>query len=405
MIEILDALDKLRAVSSRNEKKRILQESKSDLFANIFKWAYDPFITFGVHKIDISNITYKEEVNDNLWIMNLCQLLQKLQKRELTGNAAKDAVKELLSKSTKRHADLIMNILKKDLRIGAGIRVINSVYANLLPEDFCMAANKYDPKRVDFPVYADTKLDGVRCIAVIEDRITLYSRNGKEFKNYTTIEEELKIIGFPHGTRLDGEITMGHFQNLMRTLSRKDEGVELAKDAIYNIFDVQDSQREFAERMKQLENQEYAILRKKLEHLKVVNGKRIEAEEYLHTYYNEMLEAGHEGIMIKAYEGKYEYKRGWAWQKMKPELSEDLRILDVKEGTGKYVGQLGYVVCDLKNGNVVHVGSGFKDDERVKLWADKNQLLGRMIEIKYQEKTRDGSLRFPIFKCFRPDKE
>ena len=62
-------------------------------------------------------------------------------------------------------------------------------------------------------------------------------------------------------------------------------------------------------------------------------------------------------------------------------------------------------MCRLKNGGEVHVGSGFTDIEREELWNRQSELTGRMIEVKYQEKTQDGSLRFPVFMRFRPDKE
>jgi len=76
----------------------------------------------------------------------------------------------------------------------------------------------------------------------------------------------------------------------------------------------------------------------------------------------------------------------------------------VIEGTGKYVGQLGAVECLLQNKQIVRVGSGFKDDERTKLWERASELPGQYIEVKYQEKTKDGSLRFPVFLRFRKDK-
>jgi len=404
MNEILDALDSLRAVSGTNAKKKILQDTKSELFAEIFKLAYDPFITFGVHKIDISDVEYADAVADN-WIDRAFELLQLLKTRHLTGNAAKNAVKDVMHESTLRHAELIMNILNKDLRIGAGIRVINSVYENLLPEDFCMAAMKYDPKRITFPVYADTKLDGVRCIAVIDDTITLFSRNGKEFKNYGTISKELELLDLPKGTRLDGEITMGHFQDLMRTVSRKDDGIELAKDAVYNVFDVQHMDETLDARQAFLAILLLDISKKNLSHIKIVLGNTINNEEGLIEYYSQTLAEGFEGIMIKPYSGKYEMKRSYAWQKMKPEITEDLYVIGVEEGTGKYVGQLGKLVCRLENGGEVRVGSGFTDKEREELALEGENVIGRMIEVKCQEKTRDGSLRFPVFMRFRPDKE
>jgi DNA ligase-1 len=73
------------------------------------------------------------------------------------------------------------------------------------------------------------------------------------------------------------------------------------------------------------------------------------------------------------------------------------------EGTGKHSGKLGSFVVDYK-GVEVRVGSGLTDDLREQIWSDKATHIGRTIEVRYQEETPDGSLRFPTFVCFRNDK-
>lgn len=403
-MNIPQTLKALAATGSSNEKKRILKETKSDLLGKVFNAAYNHFITYGVHKLDISDVKYVQQLDTTEWFAKYFVLLAQLSSRLVTGNAAREAILDLMCESTEEYGELLMNTLRKDLRIGAGTRVINSVYSGLLPEDFCMSAMKYTPKRVSFPVYVDTKLDGIRCITVKEgDELKLYSRNMKEFKNYPTISEELKKLNL--NVRFDGEITMGHFQNLMRTLSRKEDGIELAKDAVYNIFDVMDTTKTFRERLIILDDIKKRIEQLELKQLKIVTHRYADDEKELKDFYAAQLAEGQEGIMIKDLDAMYEFKRSYAWQKMKPELSEDIVIVRVIEGTGKYVGQLGAVECILPNTRIVRVGSGFKDEEREELWKRASELLGNYIEVKYQEKTEDGSLRFPIFIRFRPDKD
>ena len=403
MNHITSTLNRLRETNSTNEKKKILEETKSELFERIFIQAYDSFINFGVTKIDTSDIVYDVKEPEG-WFDDMFELLGKLASREITGNRARDCVKQLMSRTTEEDAELVLLILRKDLRTGTGVRLINKVYVDLLPEAFCMGANKYDANRVTFPVYADTKLDGARCIAMIEHDIELKSRNGKPFKNYKTIEKELQQLDLPHGLRLDGEITLGHFQDLMRTLGKKTDGIELSKDAIYNIFDIQMTTKTFEERLKALDGIQHKIDELGLTHVKVIKGEYLENEEELLRYYGKQLDAGQEGAMVKTLNGMYEYKRTYAWQKMKPEHTEDLEIVGIDEGKGKYVGQLGAFICQLDNGDTVNVGSGLKDEERIELWPRRDELIGKLIEVKFQEKTKDGSMRFPIFMRFREDK-
>ncbi|MCP6727353.1 MAG: hypothetical protein KJI69_05090 [Patescibacteria group bacterium] len=400
---IPEILNRIADIGSTNEKKRIVEETKSGYLKFIFKQAYDPFINYGTVKIDTSDVEYEQDVKiDRDWFEDLRDLLNKLENRELTGNAAKEEVKNFISHYPEAWGRVVLNILKKDLRIGAGKRLINKVYPKLFPEDICMSAMKYDTKRASFPVYADIKLDGIRCIADMSKK-KLVSRNGKEFKNYPFILGELEQLT-NEVTKIDGEIVMGHFQDLMRTLSRKDDGIELAKDAVYNIFDVIIDDTELSGRLHILDELQKEIDEKNLTHLKVIKGTEISTETELLDFYNKQLADGHEGVMVKKLDGLYEFKRSYSWMKMKPEESDDLTILRVEEGTGKYENLLGAIVCELPNGSEVNVGSGFKDDERKKYWDKKDELPGRIAEVKYQEKTKDGSLRFPVFIRFRPDK-
>ena len=400
----------LAKTSSSNEKKKILAENKLDEIAFIFKQAYDVFITFGTVKIDLTNLNSYEKAVDAAWFSKLSALLADLKNRKLTGNAARDTIFKFLNNSPREWSEIILNILKKDLRIGVSMGIINKVYPGLLPEAICMGAMKFDEKRVSFPVYADSKLDGIRCIATVGDvisgshAVSLISRNGKAFKNYPFIAEELKQLNVMEGWKLDGEITMGHFQDLMRTISRKEDGIDLAKDAVYNIFDLQFPDASFEGRLHTLQNIQASISRKKLSHLKIVSGRIVQNMQELMTFYEAQLHAGFEGVIVKSLDGLYEYKRSYNWMKLKPEETEDLKIIDFEEGSGKYQNQLGAFICELSNGGEVRVGSGLTDSERKEFWEKRNDLLGQTIEIKFQEKTKDDSLRFPVFLRFRTDK-
>ncbi len=407
---IPNILQRLADTGSTNDKKTILEETKSNTLSAIFKQAYDPFITFGTVKIDTSDIVYNENKKiDKQWFDKLFALLKKLENRELTGNIARNTVKDFIKDSPEQWGKLVLKILKKDLRIGAGKRIINKVYNKLFLEEICMSAMKYDKKRVTFPVYADIKLDGIRCIAKLgdklkDDKTQLVSRNGKEFKNYPFIAKELEQLDILKYHLLDGEIVMDHFQSLMRTVSRKDGGIELAKDAVYNIFDIHLTKSTFRQRLDILEEVEKEINKKNLKHLKIIKGTEITNEDSLIDFYNNQLADGHEGIMVKKLDGLYEYKRSYSWMKMKPSETLDVKIVDIKEGTGKYKNNFGAFTCELSNNLLVNVGTGFSDEDRKQYWKNKKELIGQTIEIKYQEQTNDGNLRFPVFIRLRPDK-
>ena len=89
--------------------------------------------------------------------------------------------------------------------------------------------------------------------------------------------------------------------------------------------------------------------------------------------------------------------------KLKAFYDADLNIEGFVEGTGKHEGKLGSVLVTYE-GVQVQVGSGFNDALREQIWSDQESFLGRVIEVRYQEVTENGALRFPTFKCFRNDR-
>ncbi len=108
--------------------------------------------------------------------------------------------------------------------------------------------------------------------------------------------------------------------------------------------------------------------------------------------------------MIKTIGAPYCFGRDYSVMKFKAFFDADVSIIGYKEGTGKHQNKLGSFLVDYK-GVEVNVGSGLNDELREQIWKDKNNHIGRIIEVRYQEETPDGSLRFPTFVCFRNDKE
>ncbi|AGC36081.1 putative ATP-dependent DNA ligase protein [Rhizobium phage RHEph10] len=142
-----------------------------------------------------------------------------------------------------------------------------------------------------------------------------------------------------------------------------------------------------------------------------------------------------EGAMVKSYEGPYEKKKSYTWLKIKPEDTIDLFVVGFYNGkeNDENENRLGGVIVDHK-GVEVRIGGGWSSDDRDQLWEDWQhdaallgidpkvgykkghslapadvhekgyKLLGRMLEIEFNEVTPDGSLRHPRAVRFRDDK-
>lgn len=103
----------------------------------------------------------------------------------------------------------------------------------------------------------------------------------------------------------------------------------------------------------------------------------------------------------------YECKRTKSLIKVKKFFSCDIKCIDIEEGSGRNKGTLGALVCEYR-GNRVKVGSGFSDVDRKHFWLHPEDVVGRIVSVKYKEETKnkDGgiSIRFPVFECVRFDK-
>jgi len=126
-------------------------------------------------------------------------------------------------------------------------------------------------------------------------------------------------------------------------------------------------------------------------------------------YLDQMVSEDKEGLMLNR-DSKYYCKRHNGILKVKRFYTIDLKVTDVEEGSGRNVGRLGAFVVDYK-GNALNVGSGMSDQQRDEFWGIRDELIGRVIEVKYKEessdkKTGNNSLQFPIFVALRePGKE
>ena len=112
------------------------------------------------------------------------------------------------------------------------------------------------------------------------------------------------------------------------------------------------------------------------------------------------VEQGWEGLMLNK-DATYKCKRTTDLIKIKRFYTMDLPVIEVLEGEGRLKGTFGAFVVKYKN-NTVNVGSGFDDETRKQIWEDKDNLIGRIIEVKYKEISKDKktgleSLQFPIY--------
>ncbi len=423
-------IQKLQADNSRLAKEAIIleamQEGLDEFFEGI-KMALDPLHTFGVKQVPERDDSPGQGCD---WTV-FKDLADKLAQRELTGHAARDAIELVMQTATQEQwNDYYRRILIKDLRCGVSEKTVNSVAKKNKFEQYkvpvfsCMLAHdsaNHEKKMIGMKML-DYKLDGVRVLAIYNkdnNTVTMYSRNGKQFLNFGHVEKEIieKLASkFTESMVLDGEMVSSSFQALMKQVHRKDN-VE-ATDAKYALFDIL-TLDEFQKGKSILgcrdRHNALVELITNTDHMFVVdkvecNLDTQEGQKIFSDYNKIAIEKGFEGIMIKDVDAPYECKRSHFMLKAKPFIEVSLEIKDTEEGTGRNAGKLGALICEGKDDDKfirVNVGSGLTDDNRDTFWADRESLVGQIVEIRAdaitqnQDTENEWSLRFPRFMRFR----
>jgi len=409
-------IQKLESDNSRLFKEEVVGNFIGDSkFRHGLQKALNPLVTFGVKQVPEK----KEPTGEGLSWDDFESLALDLEERVLTGHAARDAILVAMAKATQEEwNDWYRRILIKDLRCGVSEKTVNKVAPDTVPVFGCMLAHdgaKHE-KKIKGECIVEYKYDGVRVIAIVQNgSATLYSRNGKVLSNFPHIEEALSKPEY-NDTVFDGEVMSDNFQALMKQVHRK-EGAQ-TQDAYLALFDVL-SLDEFQEG----EGSQYQFDRKlALEEYRnvddcirvvdywVVNFDKPEGQELFDDLNKTALEKGYEGLMIKPTHDIYKCKRSHAWLKVKPFIEVTLSVVDVEEGTGRNEGKLGALVVEgTDDGKFfrLNVGSGLTDENREVFWANKEQLIGQLVEIRADAATKSQdsddvwSLRFPRFKTFR----
>jgi len=410
--------------NSRLDKEAILESALQDNVPEFWeglRMALDPLVTFGVKKVPQAT----EDGQGLAWEVFL-DLADKLQHRELTGHAARNAIELTMNIATKEQwNDWYRRILIKDLRCGVSEKTVNKVAPGTVPVFTCALAHDSanHEKKMIGQKQIEIKLDGVRVLTVIQgDKVEMFSRNGKQFHNFGHIIDEIKTVlkdhPVPYSLVLDGEVMSANFQDLMKQVHRKDNVA--ANDAVLHLFDtipLEDFQKgswDKPQSFRSLITKHWVEEHKDvLQHVQALDWEDVdldtpEGQSRFVELNKAAVDGGYEGVMIKDVDAPYECKRTHAWLKAKPFIEVTLKVVEVEEGTGRNAGRLGAIVCEgIDDGKDirVNVGSGFSDIHRDEYWDSKDALIGNLVEVRADAITQnqDGtySLRFPRFKTFR----
>lgn len=285
--------------------------------------------------------------------------------------------------------------------VNRGYRLGYSNKHSMISELSPMLAKKYpDDHREQF-YYIQEKLDGNRCIAYFEDgQWKFRSRSGKPLK----VNFDMSWADINH--TFDGEImTLGKAgsRDFNRTSGAINSKYGDKSDLHYYIYDIIDNTLKYEDRKSILDSYQEEGTKKDCSILPILDKiwvyPNLQWNYLLDEWLDKIVDKGGEGIMLRDPDAVYQNgKRSNALLKYKKVKTMDLRVIGINEGTGKYEGMIGSLLCIDDNQTImVNVGSGLTDDMRE---LPDDFFLDQIVEVAYfdiceSDKKEYKSLRFP----------
>ena len=283
-----------------------------------------------------------------------------------------------------------------------------------------MLANEFDmekEKSVSFPVFIQPKLDGVRCLIYKNNnQIVFQSRQNTIYEEFEHLLPELQHLMSQftdqEGLILDGELyTHGmpfeKITSMVRSSKGKRKNIEELNYHIYDCFYSGDSnlsknQMPYSERYQVLREAFGRTIYSKLilVETNTANSKR-DIEDF-HTHYTNLINP-YEGVMIRTPNGSYKQQgRSKNLQKYKKFMDEEFEVVGHHEGTGAHAGTAIFECRSNVNREKIF-GVTMQGTLESKRGMMENVLkyYGKMLTVKYQEKSNEGVPRFPVGLEFR----
>lgn len=250
-----------------------------------------------------------------------------------------------------------------------------------------------EESKIEYPVFIQPKLDGMRCLSVNN---SLISRKNRTIDTMKHILKEVKNLGFI----LDGELYEHgkSFQDNMKLIKKYVPNE--SEKIVYHVYDIILEGKSFKERYKELTE----IFKNNIfKHLEIVPTFICNNREDIDKYHSEFLGQGYEGSIIRWGEQEYDInKRSSYLLKLKDFLDISCEIVDVIPSEKRQ--EQGIFICKLEDGRTFGTGMRFSFEEREEILKNKENYIGKTAEIRFFEYTDEGIPRFPVCVGIRLDK-
>lgn len=433
-MKIREILEQIRNTAGSNDKRAILEANKSELLEQIFTDTYDNSRNYYVKKYNKNwgeNYLYGNvlTIDENYDVFH--DMLEVLNSRETTGNNAIALVEETIARFIEEDQPVLHSIMERNLKIGIAGESFNKSAANEINKfEVALAYNLDKVKNVnpiDGTYFASRKLDGVRCIAIVDtsaQTVDFYSRQGKKFTSLSNHVQPMLTLCDEYTGKVvfDGELCAvdengnEDFAGAVKQVSKKGVTAENIKYCIFDVLSYDsfiegedtDIDFTFSERYKIYTEMFYSHSHLVSDKITILKQERITSQEQFDLWTNLVSKHGWEGFMLRK-DAPYKAGRTKELIKVKKFMDAEYVVEGIKNGTACY-NEDGMKEYDIAaaliikhKGNMVQVGSGLSKEQRIAWFKDPSQIIGKTITVQYFEETQDSktkqySLRFPVLK-------
>lgn len=353
--EVLAALNFIGDETSTNKKLEMLKQVIDDReFKTIVGWAYNPFKTFGLKPTAEDDVICRNSTGtEDFTRASTHGFLVMLSERKATGLTARAQFVRQLERLTPQSGELLIRILRKDLKGGFDERMINKACANMIPVFpymRCCLPKDTDMHKWDWEtgVFAQEKADGMFANGTYgSNDFVLSTRQGTPLPmdTFAELAEQATSLLVPkhqyHGELLverDGSILPREISNgIMNSIVKG--GYQFGKNEkpIYFLWDYIP-----IESVKRggVFNRTYRLRFETLQHLvgnsmgliRLIPNRIVYSIQEATDYFNELIAEDKEGIVVKNPQMIWKDGTSKNQVKFKVEADCDLQIVAINKG-------------------------------------------------------------------------
>lgn len=255
--------------------------------------------------------------------------------------------------------------------------------------------------KIHYPCFVSLKLDGLRLM--VDKEFKAQSKAGEDYTIPTHIMEDLKVLynvlGKENWYGLDGEVYAGHkdrgglsLQEIVSAFRKPNPNTERLQ---YWIYDVPKVGEPFSTRNERLGVIQDIIRVRNLRSLVALPCTFAFSEKDIQEKFEKAVKDKEEGLVVRNTNGLYEFgKRSYDAQKIKHRETTEAYVYGAEEDKNKEA----VLHARLQNGIEfkVKMRKDASDECNLRLYENHGKLVGKFIEVEYEDKSLAGVLTKPV---------